>query len=157
MGRYPSLTGTVVFVSGDDQKYDVIGRYKVTEKAMLIVSAPSVAYENTLNGLNGLTEYIEGKRANIYAYANGEVELLLTDREYFPHKSMDFAIELVTDVSKRLETTRDTMVYVFGKKVILSIYPTGKGYGISLYRNKDGYAFLKPLIEKIRKERAIVI
>jgi hypothetical protein len=155
MGRY-TLTGTVIFVRGDDQKYDVIGRYKVSKKATLIVSAPTVFFENT-ETLGGLTEYVEGRRANIYVYANGEIEILLTNREYLPHKSMDYAIELVTDVSKRLETTRDTMAYVFGKKVILSIYPSGKGYGISLYRNKDGYAFLKPLIEKVREKRAIDI
>jgi hypothetical protein len=70
---------------------------------------------------------------------------------------MDYAIELVTDVSKRLETTRDAKAYVFGKKVVLSIYPTGKGYGISLYKNKDAYVFLKPLIEKIREKHAIEI
>ena len=157
MGRYPTgIVGSIVFVRGDDQKYDVIDRYRVSTKATLIVS-PAVAYENTLNGLDGLTEYIEAKKAVIHVYANGEIEILLSDREYLPHKSMDHAIELVTDVSKRLETTRDTRAYVFGKKVVLSIYPIDKGYGISLYRNKDAYVFLKPVIEKIRKKHAIEI
>ena len=157
MTRYTGLTGSIVFVRGNDQKYDVIGRYRVSTKATLIVSASSVVYENTLNGLDGLTEYIEAKKAIIHVYANGEIEILLSDREYLPHKSMDYAIELVTDVSKRLETTRDTRAYVFGKKVVLSIYPIDKGYGISLYRNKDAYVFLKPVIEKIREKHAIEI
>jgi len=153
MTRYPSgMVGSIIFMRGDD----IVGRYKVTEKAMLIVSASSVLYENT-EALGGLTEYIEAKRANIHVYANGEVELLLTDREYLPHKSTDHAIELVTDVSKRLEVSKDTRVYIFGRKVVLSIYPTENGYMIYSHRSKDAYEFLKPVIEKIRKEHAIVI
>lgn len=147
------MVGSIIFVRGDDQKYDIIGRYRVSTKATLVVS-PAVAYENTLGVLS---EYVEAKKAIIHVYANGEIEILLSDREYLPHKSMDYAIELVTDVSKRLETTRDTRAYVFGKKVVLSIYPIGKGYGISLYKNKDAYVFLKPVIEKIREKHAIEI
>jgi len=157
MGRYTGLTGSIVFVRGSDQEFDVVGRYRVSTKATLIVSASSVVYENTLNDLDGLTEYIEAKKAIIHVYANGEIEILLSDREYLSHKSIDYAIELVTDVSKRLETTRDTRVYVFGKKVVLSICPIDKGYGISLYRNKDAYVFLKPVVEKIREKHAIEI
>ena len=151
MVRY---TGLIVFVRGNDQGFDVVGRYRVSTKATLLVS-PAVAYENTLNGLDGLTEYIEAEKANIHVYANGEIEILLSDREYLPHT--DHVVELVTDTSKRLETTRDVRVYIFGRKVVLSIYPTERGYTISTYRNKDAYVFLKPVIEKIREKQAIVI
>ncbi len=154
MGRYTGLTGSIVFVRGGDQEFDVVGRYRVSTKATLLVS-PAVAYENTLNGLDGLTEYIEAKKAIIHVYANGEIEILLSDREYLPHT--DHVVELVTDTSKRLETTRDVRVYIFGRKVVLSIYPTERGYTISTYRNKDAYVFLKPVIEKIREKRAIEI
>ncbi len=66
MGRYPTgMVGSITFVRGDDQKYDIIGRYKVSKKATLIVSAPTVFFENT-EALGGLTEYVEGRRANIY-------------------------------------------------------------------------------------------
>ena len=160
MGRYPSgLVGSIVFMSGNDQEYDVIGRYKVSEKAVLIVSAPSVLYENT-EALGGLTEYVEGKRADIALYPNGEIELLLTDRSYTTHTlniKTDRVIELFTDVSKRLEVAKDIRVYVFGRRIVLSIHPTELGYFIHPYRNKDAYAFLKPVIEKIRKEHAIII
>jgi len=154
MGRYTGLTGSIVFVKGSDQEFDVVGRYRVSTKATLLVS-PAVAYENTLNGLDGLTEYIEAKKAIIHVYANGEIEVLLSDREYLPHT--DHVVELVTDTSKRLETTRDVRVYIFGRKVVLSIYPTEHGYTISTYRNKDAYVFLKPVIEKIREKHAIEI
>jgi len=154
MGRYTGLTGSIVFVRGSDQEFDVVGRYRVSTKATLVVS-PTVVYENTLNGLDGLTEYIEAKKAIIHVYANGEIEVLLSDREYLPHT--DHVVELVTDTSKRLETTRDVRVYIFGRKVVLSIYPTEHGYTISTYRNKDAYVLLKPVIEKIRGKHAIEI
>ena len=154
MGRYTGLTGSIVFVRGSDQEFDVVGRYRVSTKATLLVS-PAVAYENTLNGLDGLTEYIEAKKAIIHVYANGEIEVLLSDREYLPHT--DHVVELVTDTSKRLETTRDVRVYIFGRKVVLSIYPTERGYIISTYRNKDAYVLLKPVIEKMRGKHAIEI
>jgi hypothetical protein len=156
MGRYTGLTGSIVFVRGNDQEFDVVGRYRVSTKATLIVS-PAVAYENTLGVLS---EYVEAKKANIHFYANGEVEILVTDREYLPHKlnvKADHVVELVTDTSKRLETARDVRVYVFGRKVVLSIHPTERGYMIYTYRNKDAYVFLKPVIEKIREKHAIEI
>jgi len=160
MGKYPTgIVGSIVFVRGNDQGFDVVGRYRVLTKATLLVS-PAVAYENTLNGLDGLTEYIEAKKANIHVYANGEIEILLSDREYLPHKlnvKADHVVELVTDTSKRLETTRDVRVYIFGRKVVLSIYPTERGYIISTYRNKDAYVLLKPVIEKMRGKHAIEI
>jgi len=157
MTRYPSgMVGSIIFVRGDDQKYDVIGRYRVSTKATLLVS-PAVAYENTLGVLS---EYVEGKKADIHIYADGEIEVLLSDREYLPHKlnvKADHVVELVTDTSKRLETTRDVRVYIFGRKVVLSIHPTERGYMISTYRNKDAYVFLKPVIEKSREKHAIEI
>lgn len=157
MGRYPTgIVGSIVFVRGNDKEFDVVGRYRVSTKATLLVS-PAVAYENTL-GI--LSEYVEAKKANIHVYANGEVEILLTDREYLPHKlnvKADHVVELVTDVSKRLETSKDTRVYIFGRKVVLSIHPTERGYMISTYRNKDAYVFLKPVIEKMREKHAIEI
>ena len=58
MGRYTGLTGSIVFVRGSDQEFNVVGRYRVSTKATLVVS-PTVVYENTLNGLDGLTEYID--------------------------------------------------------------------------------------------------
>jgi len=154
MGRYTGLTGSIVFVRGSDQEFDVVGRYRVSTKATLVVS-PTVVYENTLNGLDGLTEYIEAKKAIIHVYANGEIEVLLSDREYLPHT--DHVVELVTDTSKRLETTRDVRVYIFGRKVVLSIYPTERGYTISTYRNKDAYVLLKPVIERMRGKHTIEI
>ncbi len=159
MGRYPTgIVGSIVFVRGDDQ-YDIIGRYRVSEKAMLIVSAPSVLYENT-EALGGLTEYVEGKRADIVLYPNGEIELLLTDRNYTTHTldiKTDRVIELFTDVSKRIEVARDIRVYVFGRRIVLTINPTELGYLIHPYRNKDAYTFLKPVIKKIREKHAIEI
>ncbi len=159
MGRYPTgMVGSIIFVRGDDQKYDVIGRYKVSEKAVLIVSASSVVYENT--EALGVLEYVEGKRADIDLYANGEIELLLTDRGYTTHTldiKTDRVIELFTDVSKRIEVARDIRVYVFGKRIVLTINPTELGYLIHPYRNKDAYVLLKPLIEKIREKHAIEI
>ena len=116
-------------------------------------------FENS-EALGGFTEYVEGKRADIHLYASGEIELLLSDRSYTTHTlniKTDRIIELFTDVSKRIEVARDVRVYVFGRKVILSIYPTEIGYVIHPYRSKDGYAFLKPLIEKIRETRVIDI
>ena len=158
MTKYPSgMVGSIIFVRGDDQKYDVIGRYKVSEKAVLIVSASSVLYENT-EALGGL--YVEGKRADIALYPNGEIELLLTDRSYTTHTldiKTDRVIELFTDVSKRIEVARDIRVYVFGRRIVLTINPTELGYLIHPYKNKDAYVLLKPLIEKIREKRAIEI
>ena len=158
MTRYPTgMVGSIIFVRGDDQKYDVVGRYRILRKATLIVSASSVAYENTLGVLS---EYVEAKKANIHIYGDGEIEMLLSDREYLPHKlnvKANHVVELVTDTSKRLETTRDARVYIFGRKVVLSIYPTERGYMIYTYRNKDAYTFLKQVIEKIREKHAIEI
>jgi hypothetical protein len=156
MTRYPTgIVGSIVFMRGED----VVGRYRVSEKAVLIVSASSVLYENT-EALGGLTEYVEGRRADIDLYANGEIELLLTDRSYTTHTldiKTDRVIELFTDVSKRIEVARDIRVYVFGRRIVFTIYPTELGYLIHPYRNKDAYTFLKPLIEKIREKHAIEI
>jgi hypothetical protein len=74
MGRYTGLTGTVIFVRGNDQEFDVVGRYRILRKATLIVSASSVAYENTLGVLS---EYVEAEKANIHIYGDGEIEMLL--------------------------------------------------------------------------------
>jgi len=144
---------SIVFMRGED----VVGRYSVSEKATIIVSAPSVVYENDLD----FSEYVKGRTANITLYADGRIELLLDDYSYLnPTMNIetDRIIELATDVSIRREVAKDTRVYVFGRKFILAVYSTEDGYMIRPYKsNRDTYVLLKPLIQQIRRKHVRII